>query len=145
MWKRVKRPKQIILTLVCHSGVILEWVPNYVSTAYLSSWVLLVTWLAHNAKNLHSYVSVFFISFCPCTNQYIMFMVSRYHAGARRHILIPILYQSCEVPTFMEQLYYLDYPRYKDNQQRCQKYFWKRLYDTLAYSSSWEKDINFST
>ena len=50
----------------------------------------------------------------------------------RKHVLIPILFRQCDVPAFMQHIYYLDFPRYKDSTQ-CEKYFWQRLYKSLVY------------
>ncbi len=49
----------------------------------------------------------------------------------RRHVLIPVMYIKCQVPDFISYLYYLDYPRYKDDPIRCERYFWERLYKAI--------------
>jgi hypothetical protein len=51
----------------------------------------------------------------------------------KKHNLIPILFRSCQVPRFLEHIYYLDYPRYHSNPDSCQKFFWARLFRAVNH------------
>lgn len=138
MYSKLNQHLHAYNTDLCHNVVMphtryLQATLLYIGHCRLPETICL-TWLAPYAKVLCRYVKVFLVSSVSVQTSmlYSMFTVPNYRVGAKKHILIPVLYQSCEVPTFMDQLYYLSYPRYKDNQQQCQKYFWKRLYEALA-------------
>ncbi|CAI8054727.1 Myeloid differentiation primary response protein MyD88 [Geodia barretti] len=51
----------------------------------------------------------------------------------KKHNLIPIVFRSCQVPRFLEHIYYLDYPRYHSNRDSCQKFFWARLFRAVNH------------
>eukprot|EP00731_Ephydatia_muelleri_P032867 Em0024g411a len=55
---------------------------------------------------------------------------------SKEHILIPVLYQKCTIPSFLSHICYADYTRYSQDPSKCEQYFWDKVYKACQHTVS---------